>query len=75
VSIYKAAWTEEHLLLNDCVEVVASSPHEAGRKYAAMGYTVPRSPHSGSVAVKCPDGSVVEIEIESTQPEEGGPDA
>ncbi len=72
MSIYKVGWTEADLLVNECVEVAASSASEAGRKYAAMGYDVP---DSRSVAVECPDGSVVEIEIESTQPEEGGQDA
>lgn len=71
MSIYKVGWSEADLLVNNCVEVAASSASEAGRKYSAMGHYIPRR---GSIAVECPDGSVVEIEIESTQAEEGGTD-
>jgi hypothetical protein len=72
VSIYKVAETEADLMVNECVEVAASSPHEAGRKYAAMGYDVP---DSRSVAVEGPDGTVTEVEIHPAEIEEGGADA
>lgn len=70
MSIYKVAETEADLMVNECVDVVASSPQEAGRKYAAMGYA---DPDCGSVVVECPDGAAVEVEIHPAEIEaEGG---
>ena len=69
MSIYKVGWTEADLLVNNCVEVAASSASESGRKYAAMGYA---DPDCGSVAVEGPDGTVTEVEIHPAEIEEGG---